>query len=249
MPTPFTHLEIAQRLLVDEALSPSHRELLRDELSAFLLGSVAADARVGAGASREVTHFYAYGEEITVAPWRIMMTQNPTLLNPHHTEQRVFVAAYVAHLAVDEYWSKHMVAPNFVGREWADRLQRFFMLHIILTYMDERDLIKLESWQGETLCQAQPDSWLPFISDDYLLHWRDLIYKQILPAGESQTLKIFGDRLGLPPEHLREVLDSPEQMQSGLWEHVPQTILAETESAMYVYAREQMQIYLEESTP
>lgn len=245
MPTPFTHLEIAQRLIDDSSLTQSYRNAIREELSAFLLGSIAADARVGAGTPREVTHFYAYGETITVPLWRRMTTQNPSLLNPHSPAQKVFLAGYVAHLSVDEHWAKYMVAPHFVAREWAEQMQRFFMLHIILTYMDERDLLKLDTWQAETLCDASPDQWLPFMTDENLVKWRDLIHEQITPDGESQTLQIFGQRLGRPAQDLRDFLDSDAQMQAGLWDHITKDILNETENGMYVYAREQMALYLD----
>ena len=247
MPTPFTHLEIAQRLIDDEAITQANRDLIRSELGAFLLGNISADARVDAGAPRETTHFYAYGEEITRAPWRRMVEENETLLAPHSTAQRVFVAGYVAHLSVDEYWTRNMVGPHFVAREWADRMERFYMLHIILSHMDERDLQKLDTWQPDTLRSALPVDWLPFISDKNLSSWRDLIQEQIKPDGNSKTLEIFGQRLGKAPEDLRSFLDSPEKMQAGLWDHIEQALLAEIETGFYQYAREQMLIYLGET--
>lgn len=245
MPTPFTHLEIAQRLIIDSTLTDTYRNLLREELSAFLLGSIAADARVGAGTPREASHFYAYGENITVPLWRRMVTQYPSLLNPHSVAHKAFLAGYVAHLSVDEHWAKYMVAPHFVAREWAPQMQRFFMLHIILTHMDERDLSKLDAWHAEVLCDASPDNWLPFMEDENLVMWRDLIHEQITPDGESQTLQIFGQRLGRPTQDLRDLLDSDAKMQSRLWDHISKDILTEIENGMYAYAREQMTLYLD----
>ena len=77
MPTPFTHLRIAQDLLIDERLSPLYRELLARQVPAFQLGGIVADARVASGVGREVTHFYAYGRPISVRPWRLMLRENP----------------------------------------------------------------------------------------------------------------------------------------------------------------------------
>jgi len=247
MPTPFTHLEIAQRLIDDEALPQSIRDYIRSELGAFLLGNISADARVDSGSPRETTHFYSYNEKITRAPWRRMVEENKSLLSPHSPEHRVFVAGYIAHLSVDEYWTRNMVGPHFFAREWADRVERFYMLHIILSYMDERDLNKLDTWQPDVLCEAQPTHWLPFISDENLSNWRDLVQRQIIPSGVSQTLEIFGHRLGKPAQELRDFLDSEEKMQIGLWNNIAQSLLSQIEADLYQYAREQMLIYLQET--
>lgn len=247
MPTPFTHLEIAQRLLRDTNLSTHIRSLLSDQVGPFLLGSVAADARVGAKVPREETHFYAYGEDIVDHPWRMMMRKYPDLLHPHDNAHRVFVAGYVAHLAVDEIWSRYMVAPHFAGREWGERAFRFYMLHIILIYMDERDLTLLEDWQADQLKAAEPDNWLPFTDDDSLRAWQTLIYEQIVKDGKSRTLEIFGGRIGKEPAEMRAFLDSPSDMQAGLWDHISPDILAQTEARMYAHARDQLTIYLHET--
>jgi hypothetical protein len=248
MPTPFTHLETAQRYLADEQLSPETRALLNAERSAFLLGNIAADARVGASVSRETTHFYAYDRPIEERPWRVMMQRYPTLHTAHSPAQCAFLAGYVAHISIDEYWTLNMVRPYFVKREWdtTSRDFRFLMLHIILSYMDERDLVVLDGWQHESLCAAEPSEWLPFISDDTLVGWRDFIGEQIAPGGESRTLALFGERIGKRPEQLRAILDSPEQIQKGLWANVPPADLARVEAEMYRFARVQMAAYLEE---
>lgn len=247
MPTPFTHLEIAQRLLEDE-LPSDICELLNSQRSAFLLGSVAADARVEAGVSRETTHFYAYDQPIVEHPWRVMMRQYPQLEAAHSPAQRSFLAGYIAHLSVDEYWTLNLVRPFFVKRDWGDFTPafRFLMLHIILSYMDERDLSLLQSWQYETLREAQPDAWLPFMNDATLTGWRNTIGDQIKPGGVSQTLPLFGTRISKSPEELRAILDSPEEMQRGLWANVPRSDLARVEGEMYAFAREQMVIYFDE---
>lgn len=245
MPTPFTHLEIAQRLLADEAVPVAYRDLLRAECGAFLLGNVAADARVGNGAPRSATHFYEYGQPIEAHPWRVMTGRNPGLLRPQDDAHRAFVAGYVAHLSVDEAWSLHMVGPHFYGRDWADGAFRYYMLHIILIYMDERDLLRLDDWHAPRLARALPRNWLPFISDADLKAWQRLIHDQISPDGASRTLEIFGGRIGVEPGEIRTFLDSPQQMQAGLWQHIPPALLQQTEARFYQHAREQMTVYLE----
>jgi len=248
MPTPFTHLEIAQRLLCDPHVPESTRALLDSERAAFLLGSVAADARNGVGATRESTHFYAYDRPITEHPWRVMLDLFPALAKPRSPTQLAFLAGYVAHLSIDEAWGLELVRPRFVKHDWGTPWERrFLMLHVILIYMDERDLPKLEPWQSVTLPLARPDNWTPFMSDETLRLWRDFIAMQIAPGGESLTTQVFGERLHKKPEEFRAILDSPEQMQANLWVHVPRDILAEAERKMYAFAREQMGVYIAES--
>ncbi|GAB4522789.1 MAG: hypothetical protein OHK0046_35830 [Anaerolineae bacterium] len=247
MPTPFTHLEVAQRLLTDDLIPQATRDLLKAERGAFLLGSIAADARVGSGAPRSTTHFYDYRDGISEHPWRVMVKENSDLLTPKDAAHRAFIAGYVAHLAIDENWSLRMVGPHFAAREWADNAFRFYMLHIILIYMDVRDLAALESWQAEALASAAPQAWLRFMTDDDLYVWQRLIYDQIKPGGISETLTIFGGRIGKAPEEIQAFLDDAVKMESGLWQHIPQTLLHEVETLGYAFAREQLMIYMAES--
>lgn len=252
MPTPFTHLAIAQRLLQDPALSSDVREALAKARDAFLLGNIAADARVGSGAARADTHFYQYGEPIDAPPWRVMTGRFPRLMQPHDAAHRAFVAGYVAHLSVDEYWTRNLSGPYFALKEWADRQERFYMLHILLITMDERDLASLEGWQAGALAAAEPLDWLPFASDADLRQWRDLIHTQIAPGGHSETLHIFGQRINKSAAEMRAIVDDPAQVQARLWDYVPRADVARIEAEMFAYARAQMAVYWQEtliSTP
>jgi hypothetical protein len=245
MPTPFTHLEIAQRLLVDDAIPPEILAQLNDERSAFLLGSIAADARVSSGLKREDTHFYAYGETITEPPWRTMMRRFPTLERAKSAAQRTFLAAYVAHLSVDAVWTIEMTDPHFAHSDWADQRERFIVLHMLLVTMDERDYPRLCDWQRETLLDATPDDWLPFMTNADLTAWRDLVGTQ-LPPGVPTTLEILGGRLGMAPQDLQALVDSKEAMETRLWAHIPPALWSEVEAHMVADARAQMLRYWSE---
>lgn len=249
MPTPFSHLAIAQRLLKDEQIPLKYRQMFQEHIGAFLLGSVAADARVGNGAPREVTHFYSYGEEMVMHPWRLMLKLNDELWHPSTTSQWVFVSAYVAHLAMDEYWTLNMVGPHFFSKQWRNRLERFLSLHILLIYMDQRDLDRLETWQADALNSANPDNWLPFIGDDDLKQWQQLIYDQIKPGGISQTCEIFGSRTGVGAEYFEEIVRSDKRIQEELWDYVPKSIFHDIETKMYQFILEQLLDYLKQSQP
>ncbi len=250
MPTPFTHLEVAQRLLKDAHIPHAHRDFLMAHTGAFLLGSIAADARVGSGMPREHTHFYHHRMPILESPARVMLDRNPDLLRPHSPEQRAFVAGYVAHLSVDEYWAIHMLAPHFAGKDWAGRPPQFkyYMLHIILIVMDERDYIRLEKWQYDQLASANPDHWVSFITDSDLISWQNLIAEQIHPQGKSKTLDVLGKRVIKTPEEMRLLLDSESKMQDSLWQYIPKSALTDVEAGMYDHARTMMLDYLNQTT-
>ena len=246
MPTPFTHLQVAQKLLTDSSIPRSVRDMLHTNSSAFLLGNIVADARTQSGIKRSDTHFYHYDAPMSDHPWRVMLGQHPTLTQPFSVAHRVFVAGYVAHLAMDEVWTLHMLGPHFFEGTWgADRRFRFFMLHTILAYMDERDYELLEAWQPEALAAAMPDDWLPFLPDVDLVNWRDFIQGQLI--GDSQTLVIFGKRMDKPVAEFRAMLDSPQRLQDDLWANVPRAVLDQIEDQMYTFAREQMLLYLHET--
>lgn len=248
MPTPFTHLAVAQRLLDDPSLALEHRELFRRELGAFLLGNVAADARNESGSPRAATHFYDYAQDMDEhMPWEVMLQHNPSLWEPHDEAHTAFVAGYVAHLSMDEIWSRQMVGPQFLVRDWATRSHRWVMLHVILIHMDERDERQLAPWQAESLAAAEPHGWTHFLSDASLSNWRDLVADQIRPGGHSQTLEIFGARANRTPEQLRALLDNPSEMDAALWQFIPQQVLASTEADMYSHALTQTAAYLAEA--
>ena len=251
MPTPFTHLRIAQDLLNDERLAPIYRELLARQTPAFQLGGIVADARVASGVGREVTHFYAYGRPISERPWRLMLREHPSLSQPRDEAHLAFLAGYVAHLATDEAWALKMVRPQFWERDWpgVERRDKFLALHLILTVMDERDEVALAPWQAAALSRSEPDGWLPFMSDDTLRGWRDLVARQIAPGGESETLAIFGRRLKRDPAEIRAVLDDPALMERALWRHVPREQLALVERQAYAFTCDQLAVYLTEFMP
>lgn len=247
MPTPFTHLYYAQRWLSDPAVPVRQRALLNAHRSAYLLGSVVADAHGLAGLKRDDTHFYAFDRPMEDHAWRVMLTQYPVLAAATDPDWRAFLAGYVAHLSMDEIWSLQMVGPEFADRDWAPRPQRFIALHLLLIALDERDLKRLDPALNCLMSETKPNHWLPFLDDHYLREWDNLIYRQIMPGGESETLSVYGLRLQKTPEELRALLDSPERMRDDLWANVTPETTARVEAEMNDHARTQMIAYLNES--
>lgn len=246
MPTPFTHLVVAARLLEDARVPADVRAALADECGAFLLGSIAADARVSSGLLRENTHFYAYDRPITEHPWRVMLAQYPALWQPKTLAQRVFVAAYVAHLALDELWSVQVVRPYFGDANWAGSSERFFLLNALLVKMDMRDYRQLPDWQRAALLGVAPRAWVPFMSDADLAGWRDFVGTQLPPDGHSQTLAVIGERVGRTPADLQALIDSDEAM-ALLWQNLPKEVVAQAEQSMAERARRDLLAYWAET--
>lgn len=241
MPTPFSHLWIAHRMLADSRLADV--SLLTQHLPDFLLGSVAADARPDTDSPREATHFYRYDRPINGHIWRTMFDNFPELHEPQSDAHRAFLAGYVGHLAVDEYWSLNMLKPHFAEADWGGSLkQRFTILHYLLIYMDERDEDRLPPDYPALLKQSEPDEWLPFLPDDTLRGWRDYIADQII--GDSETVEIFGGRINIAPDDIRGTINDSDSMQAMLWDHIPLDLLHEIEGEMFRFAVEQTCIFL-----
>jgi len=250
MPTPFSHLATLHRLLQADDLPAATRTALTAEQSAYLLGSVAPDARIDAPDSRAATHFYTYTEPITQAPWRVMLSRYPSLQKPESAAQRAFVGGYVAHLAMDEVWTKQMLGPHFAFGEWGEsRQQRFYLLHLLLSHMDERDLADLPPDVPKVLHAARPGDWLPFMPLAVLAGWQQLIDRQLRPGGHSRTLEIFGKRVGHSAAEMRQQLDDTAWMQRQLWDHVPPSVLADIEAHMRDHAHESLLAYWQLSEP
>jgi hypothetical protein len=244
MPTPFTHLEISLRLLNDPLVPQTMRDCLESYRPDFLLGGIIADARPESG-KRADTHFYEYTKPMPDNPWREMFRQHPSLLKPESEAQKVFLTAYVAHLASDEYWSRYLLHPHIAAGNWGNDLrERFYMLHFLLIHMDERDEKRLPSYVPMALSQSEPQSWLPFLGDHLIRDWRDYIAKQ-LETG-SETLLVFGGRIDTSSEKMRQLMDDAEFMQNHLWKHLSPALLSETEAKMYEFSRQQMLLYWDE---
>ncbi len=244
MPTPFTHLHIASQLLQDARVSPEAHALIAAHQPCFLLGGIVADQRLS-GMERADTHFYHYTRPMPDNPWREMFRQHPALVPPKSAAHHAFLMGYVAHLAADEYWSRNMLGPYFANGDWGDSgRDRFFVLHLLLIWMDERDEARLPATTANLLRQCVPDAWLPFLPDHGICDWRDFLADQL--DGDSETLTIFGGRIRTAPRVLRAMLDDDALMQERLWENVTPDILSAMEANLYDFSREQMEIYLRE---
>src|SRR5579859_4145119 len=117
MPTPFMHMALAERLIVDFTLPRPVCDVLSANWGAFLFGSIAPDARVSSGLQRADTHFFEYSPRVEPPPVAAMLNAHPQLRRPALAEDAhaAFIAGYATHLAMDAVWCTELFFPMFIA--------------------------------------------------------------------------------------------------------------------------------------
>lgn len=236
MPTPFMHLHIAEQIR-RKAAANGHGRLdsgrldsgrlaatLTAEWPAFYLGSVAPDINAISDLPRPTTHFYDLPPLPPADAYQQLWTQFPQLAHPRQMAagQRVFVAAYCAHLLYDLIWLRQIAWPYFFYAEHLGPPKQRRLIHfILLTYLDSLARAELPDTAVTTLAHAQPDHWLPFATDALLIQWRELLTGQLTPGAPSQTVAIYAGRLGLSPAEFAAALHDPAWMDEHLFGKLP----------------------------
>ena len=225
MPTPFMHLEVAERIRAHEALDRKIARKVAAELPAFYLGNVAADYQTIADTPREVTHFYKLPPERSTVAHERLVERYPQLAKTSELsdDHAVFIAAYRAHLLLDLCWYWEVLVPYFVeAKDWpADHRQRFLVHNTLLTYLDKAAIETLPAGTAEILDAAEPNHWLPFASDGDLIRWRDVLVRQLQPGSEIETISIYARRMKMTPEEFAANLENPRWMQEHVFRKVP----------------------------
>jgi hypothetical protein len=223
------HLAMADAILADQRLPESVRAVLHDHLPAFRLGNIAPDAQTVSGQRREATHFFTVPMVDRRPAHETMVECHPELgraaeLEP---ERAAFLTGYVCHLALDQLWIGQIFEPIFGERaEWASFRERLFLHNILRTWLDQEDLPLLLAGVGPSLAAAQPTRWLPFLADEHLAGWRDLVSGQLQPGATAQTVEIFARRMNRDPQELAALLDSPEELDRQVFSRLPREELA-----------------------
>lgn len=245
------HMALARCLLSDPQLPRAAHDLLQAEWGAFLLGSIAPDARVSSGFDRVHTHFFEYGPVIDPPPVAAMLARHPDLRRPAIQDETraAFVTGYVAHLAMDAVWCTAVLYPRFLHDDsWAMPRTRSLLYHMLLGLLDQRDRSRLQDDDYRQLSSTAPDHWLPFISDEGLCGWRDAVASQIAPGASSLTLSILGQRIGMQASEMAAFVENEARM-APLWQAVPPTHLAAVEEATYSATRQAVTRYLAGHSP
>ena len=240
MPTPVTHLALAERILQEGVLSPAARHFLSQQRGPFLLGHTAADVQTISGQTREETHFYTLphgpqppGDTHLPAQEKLLLA-HPALAHPEMLPpaRAAFVAGYLAHILVDELWLYDIFLPYFRqgGAPWPERS---FRHNVLRTWLDREDHAQLNGTVGSCLRRAAPQAWLPFIEDEALRTWRDWLVDQLGPGKQLQTAEVFAERMGRSPVEIETVLRSPGQMEARVFGHIPRATVREYRAAAY----------------
>jgi len=223
MPTPVNHLVMAEELMEGGRLVPSVRSILEGERGPFLLGHTAPDVQTVSGQPRRETHFYTIPPSGDVPAYRALLEAHPELADAGRLgpARAAFIAGYLAHLLADEMWWRGVFHPFFGPQAgWGSWRERLFLHNVLRTYLDRVDQARLDDSVGRVLAEAEPEGWLPFVRDEDLRGWRDLLVEQLQPGRRIRTAEVFAARMHLPAEAVEAALNSPGQM-ARIFRHVP----------------------------
>ncbi|HET7377109.1 MAG TPA: hypothetical protein VFK30_10395, partial [Anaerolineae bacterium] len=110
--------------------------------------------------------------------------------------------------------------PHFGPKaNWATAHDRVVYHNILRAWCDQNDQRRLQNDTGSSLASVQPDDWLPFTPDRYLLDWRNVLADQFQPGASIRTIEVFAARNHEPPEKFRRVMDSPAEMDAHIFAH------------------------------
>ncbi|MBK8902304.1 MAG: hypothetical protein IPM53_14045 [Anaerolineaceae bacterium] len=197
---------------------------LAAEWPAFYLGSVAPDVNAISPLPRRETHFYRVPPDEAEMAYPTMLARYPQLNNVAEMSpaQAMFVAAYSAHLLLDLVWLRQIVYPFFyLPTHLGDRQQRELTHFILLTYLDTIALRALPETAEATLAAANPHQWVPFIADDILRDWQEMLVAQLAPNAPVKTIEIYAGRLGMSAEAFAANLQNPDWMQAQVFDKIP----------------------------
>jgi hypothetical protein len=226
MPTPFMHLHIAEQIYEMASVNGNGRlqTSLSAEWPAFYLGSVAPDVNAISTLPRASTHFYDIPPEPDETAYGTMLAEYPQLADWQTMSpgQAVCVAAYSAHLILDLIWLREVVYPFFyLAQDLGSRQQRRLTHFILLTYLDTIALDGLPETAVSTLAAAESNQWLPFIDDEILAAWQEMLVAQLKPGAPVKTVEIYAGRLGITPEEFATNLQDPAWMQKQVFDKIP----------------------------
>ena len=222
MPTPIQHLAIAEQLLRDSTLPGAIRDRLLEQRGAFLFGNTAPDVQTVSGQLRETTHFFDIPLRSNEPAHLEMFKLFPALARPRSSSaaHAAFIAGYICHLMLDVLWIRDIYQPRFGPKaNWATSHNRVVYHNILRAWCDQNDQRRLQNDTGASLASVQPDDWLPFTPDRYLIDWRNVLADQFQPGASIRTIEVFAARNHEPPEKFRRVLDSPAEMGAHIFAH------------------------------
>ncbi len=226
MPTPITHLSLAEEILRGDDLPPASRRLLLQQRGSFLLGHTAPDVKTVSGQGRHESHFYTIPRTFDRPAYELLFDAHPSLARTESLSpaQAAFIAGYIAHLLLDEIWLDDIFQCYFL-QNWGPLRERLFLHNVLRVWMDRRDQQQLNGSVAMALREAEPRDWLPFVSDEHLREWRDWLVEQLSPGQSMQTAKVFAQRMGISAAEMEAVSRSSQQMAERVFCHIPRAAL------------------------
>ena len=225
VPTPFYHLFLVNELLSKPDLPDRVQSQLEPYRDVFSLGCVAPDVQTVSRQSRDATHFFKLPyQDGAIFPWERMLASHPSLarssmLSP---EQAAFIAGYLCHLQADWLWILEIFIPIFgPAGEWESYPRRLCLHNVLRAYLDEQILPSLPSGLGEELAGIGIKSWLPFVEEQHLRAWRNILVEQLQPAAPSRTVEIFASRDGISPDEFHRILGSEALIEKEIFTQLP----------------------------
>jgi hypothetical protein len=247
MPTPFNHLLIARDFLNAPELDSALRAALEAERPAFLLGNIAPDVQTVSGQTREATHFFPVPLDGAPPAHQVIFRRHPALAAPARLPpaQAAFFTGYLVHLEFDQCWISDIFAPVFGPEQtWDTFGERLYLHNALRAHWDASDLARLPETTGPQLSAAQPRAWLPFVGDEPLARWRDLVADQ-LHSGAARTIEVFAERMGVDPARFARLLNSPEEMEQRVFAHVSPERLARYRALALARSLDLIRVYWE----
>lgn len=160
---------------------------------AFYLGSTAPDIRVITRGNRADTHFYDLADLERQDSVERMLDAHPELRKPAGLDAATtaFIAGYITHLVLDEAYVEEIYRPTFGVYSDIDTDPRSNVWDRVLQY--ELDRIDRIDDQGRVhlqgaLAESAPPPGVPFIADDNLARWFEMINEV---AGEAPDYSRF----------------------------------------------------------
>jgi hypothetical protein len=226
MPTPVTHLSLAEEMLRGDDLSPAARRLLLQQRGPFLLGHTAPDVKTVSGQGRHESHFYTIPRTSERPAYELLFEAHPSLARAKSlpASQATFIAGYIAHLLLDEIWLDDIFRRYFL-QDWGPLRERLFLHNVLRVWIDRQDQQRLNGSVAMALREVEPRNWLPFVSDEHLRAWRDWLVKQLSPGQSMQTAEVFAQRMGVSAAEMEAVSRSPQQMAERVFCHIPRAAL------------------------
>ncbi len=234
-------------MLVHPRMPEQHRQALRLNRSAFLLGNTAPDFGTVSGLPRAASHFFDVPMLDRRPAHLRLLARHPELVRPDELapDRAAFVAGYLAHLWLDQAWIATFFEPIF-GPEVprGSFHQRLVNHNLLRAYLDQKDRNRLQPEVGTALNQAEPNGWLAFAPDKDLRQWRNHLRIQLEPGGSSRTVRVFSSRLGISADKFAARLASRAEMERAVFRYLPQSHLRAFWDLSLIHSVELVAAYL-----